>query len=243
MQVDVIYPLGTGSRWDNDELRFSLRALEANFLDLGKVFVVGECPAWLTGAIHIPMPDIFRYNKDANLISKILAACHHPDVTSHFVRSSDDELLLKPVRFDELCPFHRGHVRDRSGRNLWRRRMRRTARYLKRCDRTTYAYDCHLPVPVDTEKFRRIMRKAPYERGIGFTIDTLYFNSCNLADHVRVNRKLLRLRRPAPGLRKLRRRMRRATYLNYNDGSLDSTLKKALRQTFPNPSRFEKQDV
>jgi len=239
MQVDVIYPLGTGSCWDNNELRYALRALEVNFLDLGKVFVVGERPAWLTRVVHIAMPDLFRRNKDANLISKILVACHHPDVTPQFVRSSDDELLLRPVRFAQMRAYHRGPVcRHRRG-NLWQRRMRRTARYLRQQGRTEFAYDCHLPVPMDTDKFRRIMRQAPYQRSIGLTIDTLYFNSCGLQEHRRITRKLLRLRRPR-NPDKVRRRTRRSVYLNYNDRGLDEGLKAILQETFPNPSRFEK---
>jgi len=70
--IDVVYPLGSGSAWDNNELRYSLRSLENNLLDLGRVFVVGQRPPWLVEAVHIPMEDTHRHNKDANLIDKVL---------------------------------------------------------------------------------------------------------------------------------------------------------------------------
>jgi hypothetical protein len=74
-KIDVVYTLGTESSWQDNELRYSLRSLERNFPDLGRVWIVGHKPAWLTGVVHIPMADVHKQNKDANLIDKILAAC------------------------------------------------------------------------------------------------------------------------------------------------------------------------
>jgi hypothetical protein len=55
--IDVVYPLGTGSVWQDNELRYSLRSLEKNFPDLGRVYVVGHKPDWLGNVEHIPFGD------------------------------------------------------------------------------------------------------------------------------------------------------------------------------------------
>ena len=74
-QIDVVYVLGTGSNWDNNEIRFSLRSLAKNLKGMGRVFVVGERPAFLQNVIHIPAKDEFNpnVNADGNIILKVLA--------------------------------------------------------------------------------------------------------------------------------------------------------------------------
>ena len=122
-KIDVVYPLGTGSRWNDNELRYSLRSLEKNFPDLGRVWIVGHRPAWLTGVVHVAMDDVHRHNKDANLIDKILAACR-AGVSERFVRMSDDQVFLRPVRFADMKPLHYGDITSKSdwpAGGWWRR--------------------------------------------------------------------------------------------------------------------------
>jgi len=104
MKVDVVIPLGRGSRWNDNELRFCLRSLEKNFLDLGKVWIVGEKPEWCVGVHYLRMPDFFTSNKDANLITKVMTACYQAKMPPRFVRCSDDEVFLRPIGFGEMRP-------------------------------------------------------------------------------------------------------------------------------------------
>lgn len=80
--IDVVYKLGNGSRFDDAELRYSLRSL-SNFRDLGKIYVVGKKPAWIKNVIHIPAGDPYKSNKDANIINKIILAATHSDITAN----------------------------------------------------------------------------------------------------------------------------------------------------------------
>jgi len=147
MKADVVIPLGRGSRWGDNELRFCLRALEKNFLDLGNVWIVGEKPDWCVGVRYLRMPDFFTSNKDANLITKVMTACYQHEMTPQFVRSSDDEILLRPTRFDQMRPYHQGEISRPHG-NRWHRRLDRTGRWLRRRGLTALNYDSHLPVPM-----------------------------------------------------------------------------------------------
>ena len=46
--VDIIIPLGTGSKNNNDELRLFLRSIEKNGIGYRKIIVVAsEIPNWL----------------------------------------------------------------------------------------------------------------------------------------------------------------------------------------------------
>ena len=70
-KFDVVYFLGSESANQDWELRYSLRSIARNFLDLRKVFIVGHKPRWLTGVEHLAVPDRYTNNKDANLIDKL----------------------------------------------------------------------------------------------------------------------------------------------------------------------------
>ena len=144
MPYDAVYPLGSGSKWNNNELRYSLRSLEKNLVDLRNVYIVGYRPEWLTGAIHIPCDDPLPHNKDGNIIRKILRACQTPGLSEDFLQVSDDQILLRPLSFAELYPYY---VVDLAGvdeswfsRGAWGKRMERTYQWL----RARWPYDLSL---------------------------------------------------------------------------------------------------
>src|ERR1035438_10130107 len=105
MKVDVVYKLGSGSDNNNDELRYSLRSL-SKFRDLGKVYIVGYKPDFIQNVIHIPMEDIFKSNKDANLIEKLSAAAKCPDISDCFLNMSDDQIFLAEFFYEDfIIPY------------------------------------------------------------------------------------------------------------------------------------------
>jgi len=240
MSVDVVIPLGKGSKWNDLELRFCLRALESNFNDLGQVWLIGECPAWCEGVRHIRVPDLFTSNKDANLISKILVACYQSEISDMFLRVSDDEIFLKPMSVGQLRPYHQGSIRSPNG-NRWHQRLKRTGQWLRSKGRTDWNYDSHIPALMSCESFRRIFACAPYKQGPGLTIDSTYFNSCGLAEHRMLPRGTrVRLTRqvedPAIYLCTLQSR----TFANLTDHAVCPALEAALTEIFPKPSKYER---
>ena len=57
--IDFLYVLGSGSEYNNLELRLSLRSIDKYAHNLGRVFIVGEKPDWIKNVIHIPVKDEF----------------------------------------------------------------------------------------------------------------------------------------------------------------------------------------
>ena len=239
MAVDVVVPLGKGSKWNDRELRFCLRALETNIKDLGQVWLIGERPAWCVNVRHMRMPDLFSGNKDANLITKILLACYQHDMSEMFLRVSDDEILLKPLRANQLRPFHQGPIGSPKG-NQWHRRLKRTGQWLRSKGRTDWNYDSHIPALMQRDTFQCIFTRAPYKQGPGLTVDSTYFNCCGLANHRSLPRGMrVRLTRrvddPCVYLKTLQNR----TFANLTDRAVCPALETALSTIFPKPSRFE----
>ena len=240
--MDVVYPISggkhgrkkLGSKWDNNELRYSLRSLERYFPNMARVFIVGHKPDWLTNVIHLPAEDRHRKNKDANIIDKVLLACRS-GVSPTFLRLSDDQCLLQP--WDGLVAYHFGHAPDRGGGKWWRR-MRRTCEYLRSRGRPTWFYDTHAPAPVDRETFLRVATEADYQTPPGLCINTLYFNSIEIPREHIGSRKAA-FHRPT-ALRWLREKAVGKVFLGYSEGGTNDAMKQFLQEQFPTPSRFEK---
>jgi hypothetical protein len=175
--MDIVIPLGRNKIRNHWELRYLLRSLSKNFLELEKVWVIGDLPDWATNIIHIPFEDSLPNNKDGNIINKIISICSKPDLSEHFLRCSDDQLLLKPLissqygNYYDLSPFPVPPV------NKWYKRLVVTKMYCQKNNHMkSHNFDCHIPTIVHKNHFLNFMTDKPYEKGLGMTINTLYFN-------------------------------------------------------------------
>lgn len=242
--MDAVYPIAggrhgnkrLGSVWGDLELRYSLRSLEANFPNLGRVFLVGHKPAWATNVVWLPAEDAHRRNKDANLIDKVRLACRS-GVSSTFLRLSDDQCILRP--WDGLEAYHAGEATASPGAEggKWWRRMDLTCQYLKQRGRPTYFYDTHTPQPVDRAAFLRVMGAANYQHPPGFCINTLYHNSVDIPRTI-IGARKASFDRPT-NLPRLRSRTARKTFLGYSEPATNQTMVDFLQTLFPTPSKYE----
>jgi hypothetical protein len=240
--VDTVFALGGESKWANWEIRYALRSLEKNFLDLGRVFVcTTKPPPWLVGAVVLPVPDANRHNKDANLIDKMLAACR-AGVSQKFVRSSDDEMILLPKTVEQLLPYHVGPLGAKPKKfweGGWKARMRATFDLLVKNGETTFHFDSHIPKVYDRTLFMELCKRYDYHSGRGFCIDTWYLNHVPHVRRFQLKGEKLTLEKPNNDLADLRARIAGKSYLGYNDNGLTPALKQLLQEMFPKPSRFE----
>ena len=176
--VDLIIPLGNGSKSKNDELRLFLRSLEKYGRGIRNVIVVAsDPPEWLTGVRMIQMDDPLKHNKDGNIIRKIMAAITRDDITPEFAWSSDDCVLLSEFDFEHLPPIFNGRNKADfpADGSIWQRRVRRTFEYLEsRGLQLKHNYESHTPQRYPTRKLLRAMRNVDYQTGIGYTINTLF---------------------------------------------------------------------
>lgn len=241
--VDVVYFLGAGSTLDDWELRYSLRSIHKNFLDLDRVFVVGHRPHWLTGVEHLDVPDRHKRNKDANLVEKLLAVCRW-GVSDWFLNVSDDQLLVKPVRFADCRAYHLGDLARRresfwAAGHRWKDRLRHTLQYLAGRGYETLHCDTHTPYPVHRETFWRIV-PADYAAGLGYTIHTLWANSAPLA-RVPLIRHKATFEQANHNAAHIRKRLDcpDAKFCGYNEAGLTEELRAEIERRFPDPSPWE----
>jgi len=240
--IDIVYVLGTGSGWSDNEIRFSLRSVFKNLPNIGQIFIVGEKPAGLKGFIHIDHPDEFPSNNaDGNIIRKVLRTCQDPRLSEKFLFINDDHIIMKPMRADRIPPFHKGDMKsfhlDYFGLNEWRKSLYKTMITLEQQNLPTLHFDCHTPIIFEKEKFVDAMSRFDYGEGIGLTMKSLYGNIHYPNAPCLDGQKKTAFRFYTLG--QLQQRFERASLLSFNDDGLNDSLKVFLHQNFQLPSPLE----
>ena len=107
--MDVLYIVGKGSRWNNNELRYSLRSIEKHGHNIGRVFLVGEPFSFLSDEVT----QIYCYDKfgpcyaHKNIEYKIQYAISTGLLPEHFLIASDDHFYIKDVDFDNYPVYYK----------------------------------------------------------------------------------------------------------------------------------------
>lgn len=98
--MDVVYIVGNGSRWGNNELRYSLRSIEKFGIGLGRVFIFGSIPYFINRArvTCVEMQDNAGVPAK-NVYLKIKSAIESDIVPGRFLISSDDHFFVRPTDF------------------------------------------------------------------------------------------------------------------------------------------------
>lgn len=105
--MDVVYVLGHGSKWGDNELRYSIRSIAINGIGLGDVYIISD---FLPGFInpekvkHIHFGDAANLSPCQNVYNKLQALFSRTDL-QQFLFSSDDHFFIKPVYFNRW-PLH-----------------------------------------------------------------------------------------------------------------------------------------
>lgn len=248
-KIDLVLPVGAGASW-KDELRYVLRSYVKNFDRLGKVYIVGEKQKlqnkypWLKNVEFVECSDPFSMNKDANIIRKVIKAiesgCSDP-----FIRASDDQFVLKKV--DSFPPMYTWEISKKPADwwrrgSRWKNRLKRTDRILMINKLPRYNYDGHFPMETGHD-FKKVMEHYPYTKSIGYTINSLYFNSV-LTEHRHYEDCRFFFELPNHDEEVIREKIKGKTFLCYSgsraDAALTPALKSVIMKKFPRKCRFER---
>lgn len=231
MKVDIVIPLGANSKTDNEELRYCLRSIQKNLTEVGKIFIATNVlPNWMDRDLvtHICCDDIYKRNKDANLIRKTLITCD-ARVSKQFIRMSDDQLFMQPVKVEFLMntAFYVDKLEKfiselPEEKNRWMKRLMNVRDKFP----FGYNYDSHIPTIYDRDGFVDCMFNYDWdvdEEGRGFTINSLYFNHYTPIQTFKVDSDISSMN----GL-----------FFNYK--KLDENLRQKFLNLFPNKSIYER---
>lgn len=242
-QVDLVYVLGKGSRWQDNEIRFSLRSVSKNLKNVDNIFIVGEIPDFVKNCIHVPCADIFdpAINADGNMAHKLLTICRRKDLSDDFLFMNDDFIINQPIAANKIPWLHKG---DMAGQppsywtsQFYRHRLKRTFDELNARGMATLQYDYHAPMLMNKHSFISVMEKFDYSRDIGYTFRSLYGNSLELPAIPILNQKVTVFKFYT--LEKINSKTFNINFVGYNDQGLNDSFKWWLIDSFPSKCKYE----
>lgn len=234
LSMDIVIPLGRGSRNSDMELRYCLRGIEMYACDVENVFIIGERPSFLSNVIHIHAVDMDGHEyKERNIYSKIMLACSDKRVSDDFLFFNDDHFLLAP--FDPSTYHYKESLRETQ-----MNRKVKDAYYLAICNTLGYIgdgknFDVHCPIVYNKERFKRTVGTASWYQKGGFLIKSLY---CNMNGIVGSYFQDLKITKPFSRW-DLNILIRKRPYFSVGDHGINDNLKQLLKDLYPNPSRYE----
>ncbi len=167
--TSIIIPLNNRSQEKNIELRYCLRSIEKHLSGVGEVFIIGHCPDWVTGVIHIPFEEDARNRfRDRNIMSKMVVACKDERVSKDFLMVHDDHFLLADYEAGAFPYYHVGPMNEGQGQ------YGETKINTKSLIGQTNNYDAHCPILFNKEKFMMSVALADWTKWYGYCMKTLY---------------------------------------------------------------------
>lgn len=242
--VDVVYILGTGSKWQNNEIRYSLRSIEKYLLNYGNVFIVGEKPDFVQNVIHIPIADGVE-DAASNIMAKIVYACASPLISKHFLCMQDDIFLLNYFVADKFPYYKDGSLYDlllsTPIDNWYRKNILSTRDCLQNKSKKSDHFDTHVPIIYDKPSFVTVMSQYDWNAA-SYLIKSLYCNTLRIEGEQLADSKI----RQRIGLDPAREFVKDKTIFSIGDECLRNTkfaksaIPKLLQELYPNKSKYEK---
>lgn len=177
--MDIVYILGKGSMWRNNELRYSLRSLKN--LPHRRVYIVGYLPKFIRTdrVIHIPAEDPTS-SKLLNSLHKHRIACDTKEISEDFILMNDDFYVMKPV--DEIPRWHKDTIEKTltehpTKAGYYYQALVLTEAFLKSNGvKKPLDYSVHYPVVFNKEKLSKVLDFCQKLSPNGLLIRTIYGN-------------------------------------------------------------------
>lgn len=179
--TDVVYIIGKGSRWQNNELRYSLRSIEKNLKGFNKIWIVGEKPNGVTGINHIQASDPYTFaNRASNILYKLLIACKRPEISDNFLYFNDDHYLLNSFDAEHFPAYFDGKLEDIIDirkKDNYGRACSNSLKFLKESKLNTLNFDVHYPMLINKKAFLKIFDKVKTDIAFGHVVKSIYANA------------------------------------------------------------------
>lgn len=237
--MDIIFPLGVSSKWNDNELRYSLRSIQKHVTGYNNVWIIGQRPDFLTNVHHIPFEDVSQ-NKEANICRKVLRACQESSLSDDFLFFNDDHFILQDFVADQLPYYYKGDLISLANsprRGIYYRAIRRTVRELQKRGFDTKHFDTHTPIIYNKQKFVDVMSQYDWDVRIGLTVKSIYCNSLRIEGTKEPDRKINGLMMAQDVFEFIKDRK----VFSIGDKALGPQMEIVLNTLYPTPSQWEMQ--
>ena len=230
--MDIVIPLGTGSRWQNNELRFALRSIEKYLTGYDKIFIIGECPSYLQNIVHIISFD-FTGRKEYSIFNKIMKAVKDERCSDYFVFWNDDIFLIDDLHTSDFKFWYEGTLQSKYEQSHGH--YKAAIRSVMDIHHPNSEYtDIHTPIIYNKEKFIKNVAAEDWIRE--YVIKSLY-TSAMLASF-----------EPMPDLKinkamtyyEIKALIKDRLFFSIGTYGVCPPMTKVLTELFPDKSKYEK---
>ena len=236
-KIDVVYLLGRGSNWQNNELRYSLRSVEKYVSGIRNVIVIGENPNFLSDQVtFIPYKDVYT-NKARNIMAKIKRASTDCRITKNFALWNDDYFAIEPFSMPEYPYYFKCDLAHsvRINKGEYKLHCEETLKVLMANNLDFKNFDCHYPIVYDKFKVMKMIEKFNWNTKHGYVFRSMYCNYWSIPGEFRLDCKT-NTSLPAPHIPKI---VEKNHFLSIGDGALNMAMRSYLMNRFPNKSKYE----
>lgn len=252
--MDILYVIGQGSRWQDNELRYSLRSLCKYGRNVGRIFIAGYLPVFINpeSVTYIKCRDEYKA-KHHNILRCIEKAVETAPISSEFLYSSDDHFYIKETDFDHY-PYYLRPGEDKllpsryekdEKHNSYRSSLISTHQLLSSHNLPVYRFSWHGNTHFNRKLFNaplmKQMRRESYGYEYGCEPTCMMLNyqySVKPFDiTLRSDLKFQTLRSDKEGFMD---RIGDRECFSIGDGSLGKYPIEVLQKLFPHPSRYER---
>lgn len=235
MKTSIIIPLGTGSRWNNLELRYCLRSIEKHLIGYDDVFIVGDHPDWLRNVIHIPCYDQGdkTYDKERNIYTKIMAAIADERVTDDFLFMNDDHFLLQGYEAGKFPYYYDSTLNCYLTVTDYKHSVKNTLEWANGA--LVGNFDVHAPIIYNKLDFTFYMPNADWTKRFGYCIKSMY---CDIKGIIGVRYPDLKINEalPASNIHSL---LTGRAWFSIGDKAFNGGIRQVLQDLYPHKSRYE----
>lgn len=189
--IDVLYIKGIESPNKDLEILYSLRSLEKCVKDVGRVFVTGKRPSFVTNVIHTPADDIGC--RMINHWWKVTQTILNTDISDDFILMYDDIFFTREITLSDYPPYNRGELMDHNtGTSAYRRNLEESRKWLSDRGYTTLDFELHIPMIYNREKFLKLKEfyESYIKRDIAPAVRSMYGNINKVSTKYREDLKL-----------------------------------------------------
>ena len=250
--IDIVIPLGVDTRWQDNELRYTLRSIQKYLRGYRDIYIIGNKRRWLKerliktehiiydetssendGVIFIPATEDY-VRKQKSIFDKLLIAANTEAISDPFCMFNDDHFLLQPLNIADIKYWKWGTLQNLLVKSLgtYQRIVQNTMKYHKTKGWPETNFDIHVPILYEKEKIKAL---ADEDWSKDHIIKSSY---CNMHGIKGEDMKDLVIGKP---LRRdeVRKAIAGRMWWSINEQGTNDAVKDILQELYPDKSKFE----
>ena len=235
--IDVVYILGDGSKWGNNEIKYSLRSLEMYGKNIKDVYICGNKPHFVNNKIKWVEAYDIGY-ASANHWHKVRKFFRQTNVNK-VLYMMDDVFFTKDSDLEHYPYYQRGELEiPPKNASTYQICLGNTRKVLQGMHKPIKNFEVHCPIIYERDKFLALTDKfnalrKQYPNFVG--VRSLYANNYNIEGVFSEDVKL-----GGKHMANKEERMYRLDCFSIADEVIKMGMDKILEEKYPKKSRFEK---